>query len=113
MSGYKTWMTDKIIETMPFTLEHAHECLWDYFCEQFEEMYGEQPDLDTPCEEYGGGTMRDYCIDCYSWYASDLWEEREEESPDKWSLSYSAGVWGGHIAEETEETFVAPFIVTV
>ncbi len=114
MAGYKTWITNEYIEENPFTLEMAHECLWDFFCYEFEEQYGEQPDLDTICEE-NGGTMRDYVIDAYDWYAAALWEDRQwddDAHPDKWDICYSAGVWLGHIEEEDDDNWTPPRIVS-
>ena len=113
MKHYGTWVTTEHIETHPFTLNEAHDCLWQYFCGQFEEMWGDVPDLDYETEE--AGTMRDYCIDSYDWQPEVFWEERdwgEDDTPNKWDLAYSCGVWLGHIEEETWDNWTPPRIVS-
>ena len=108
--GYKSWLTWEWIEENPFTRDAAHEALWAYFCDMWEEMEGPQPDLDTPNED--GWTMRDYCIDSYDCQAWDLYNDpfewEEGEIPDKSQLAYAAGVWVGEIPEETWDNWTPP-----
>ena len=73
---------------MIFTEETAFEALRSYLVEQWEMMdEDERPEDD----------VNDYIIDRLDDTAEELWNERENDTPNVNELVYSAGVHLGHI----------------